>query len=145
MSAGKEHFTEIVVCDPNDSAMKRSSWLVLFSLLLLPLLLKSQSIEGTWYMEDPTTPGTTELHKVSFLSNGSLHIDYGNNGTLDVRAIYKIKGSQFAVFDIPEDSPCYGQTGIYEFTIKENTATITLLTDPCESRRKEKQILRRAK
>jgi hypothetical protein len=133
------------VLEPNDSVMKRSYYIMLLGFLILPILLKCQSIEGIWYMEDQVDSGVFRIHKVTFLPSGNLYIDYDNDGTRDVHAIYKVKGNQFAVFDLPADSPCYGKTGIYAFSIQEDVATITLLTDPCEVRKKAIQIWRRRK
>lgn len=115
--------------------MKLTQLLFVGILFVMPSFSSAQSIVGDWIMEGKAEDGTKISNKVSFKKNGTLTVDFGNNGSIEVQASYTLDGNQISINDTSKESPCYGQVGIYEISIKGAICTAKVIKDPCDVRR----------
>lgn len=112
------------------------SKLMLFSaLFFLGSTLTAQSMQGAWLMEGTTEDGTKITNKISFAADGTLTVDFANDGTIEVRAAYKQDGDKVSILAPSKEDPCHGTTGIYQVSIDGDICTVTLVDDPCDMRR----------
>lgn len=105
------------------------------ALLLSPVFLFAQSIEGDWLLEGQNEAGETVFSKVSFLADGGMQIDFGNDGSLDISSTYTLENDQVTLIDQDEESPCFGVAGIYQVAISDTEMNVKLVEDPCDQRR----------
>ena len=115
--------------------MKILQLLIILFVLLFPFVGSAQSILGDWAMEGTTPEGEATTTKISFLEDGKMTVDFGNDGTIDVQSTYQLNGNQVSFRDTSEESPCYNKVGTYEFQIEGDTLTARVVDDPCDERR----------
>lgn len=115
--------------------MKKQTPLFVALFLLTPFFMTAQSIVGDWLMDAKTPDGQTVVNKVSFQTDGNLVVDFGNDGSIDVRATYTADGDKVTMLDSSKDSPCFGMKGVYKITIEGNKCTAQVIEDACEVRR----------
>lgn len=112
------------------------SKLILFSVLfLLGSSLAAQSMQGSWLMEGTTEDGAKITNKITFAADGSLTVDFANDGTVEVRAAYKQEGNKVTILAPAKEDPCHGTTGVYQVSIDGDVCTVNLVEDGCDMRR----------
>ncbi|MEL6391509.1 MAG: hypothetical protein AAFY36_08425 [Bacteroidota bacterium] len=112
-------------------------------LLALPLCLSAQNVTGDWAMSGTTPDGQAFNTSVSFHADGTMTVDMGNDGTVDIQANYTHADGQISISDSAEASPCYGKTGVYNISIDGDQMSVSLVSDPCDARRIERMVLTR--
>ncbi len=115
--------------------MKFSKLLLFGALLLLGSSLTAQSMQGSWLMEGQTEDGTAITNKISFNADGTLTVDFGNDGSIEVRAAYKQEGDKVTILAPAKEDPCHGTTGVYQVSIDGDVCTVNLVEDGCDMRR----------
>jgi len=112
--------------------MKMIKHLSLFAIFLLPLGLSAQSIAGTWKMDVPDENGGMAVIKATIGEDGSYALDWGGDGSVEVKGKYEAKDGQMTIWDV-EGSDCSGK-GVYKYAISGNTMTMTRISDACPDR-----------
>ena len=127
--------------------MKKQTPLFIVLFLFTPFLMTAQSIVGDWLMDGKTPDGHTIVNKVSFNADGTLTVDLGNDGSIDVNATYTVEGNKVSMDDTSKESPCYGTVGIYEIKIEGDKCTAKVVEDACAVRKGDGKpsIMTRAK
>ncbi|PHN02489.1 hypothetical protein [Flavilitoribacter nigricans] len=105
---------------------------------ITPFFLTAQSMVGDWTYSGPGPDGEELINTMSMKEDGSLSVDFGSDGQIEVVASYTIEGKQITINDVSEQSPCHGKAGVYEFALDGDNVTITLVEDACELRRRER-------
>jgi len=98
--------------------------------------MPTQSIIGDWLVQGTTPTGTAYTNKISVKADGTIEVDFGNDGTINVVTTYTLDNvnDRISLLDTDENSPCYNIVGLYEFRIKGNTNTVRVVNDPCVTR-----------
>ena len=118
--------------------MKTHPFLFMLLLFTAPFALPAQSMVGSWIYQDTTPDGTEVTNTMTMLEDGTFTVDFASDGKVEVLGTYAIDGSQITIRDTPEESPCYGKDGVYSFSLEGDVATITLIEDACEIRRRDR-------
>ena len=108
---------------------------LLVLLFAFPFFVHAQSLVGNWTIENTGPDGTTMQSLLTFNDDGTMTIDFMNDGRIDVRSDYKVDGNKVTVKDTQEHSDCYGTIGIYEVSFDGNTCSVKPIDDPCDTRR----------
>ena len=109
---------------------------VLFSLLFsFPLLMTGQSFTGDWLFEGTAEDGTKMTNRISVKDDGTMTVDFGNDGTEEVQMTYTMDGNKVSMVDHNEQSPCKGITGTYEVNVQGDICNVKLIEDACDPRR----------
>ncbi|WP_116126359.1 hypothetical protein [Lewinella sp. IMCC34183] len=96
--------------------------------------LSAQSLTGQWTYA-LTTPSGETLHNLLIVKDdGTITIDMGTDGEVDVVSEYTIDGNEITVHATEAEDPCYDTPGVYRFTREGDTVTLTAIDDPCEAR-----------
>lgn len=110
--------------------MKHTLWL----LLLLPFAAFAQSLQGDWTMQVPDENGNMMLLKLS-IGEDAYTIDFGNDGTPEVKGKYSTEGDQITVQDVEGAMACPADAkGIYKFEVTDTSMTMTIVKDDCPGR-----------
>ncbi|WP_020570465.1 hypothetical protein [Neolewinella persica] len=123
--------------------MKNAGFLPIIFLLFAPFFLQAQDFLGSWTMSGTTPEGQTITNTIAFNADGTMTVDFGNDGKVDVNATYTHKGNQISVSDTSKESDCYGKLGVYSVTVSGDTFTAVLVSDPCDARRADKMVMTR--
>ncbi|MBK6996660.1 MAG: hypothetical protein IPH31_17655 [Lewinellaceae bacterium] len=99
---------------------------------MLPLSLMAQNPVGTWKMSIPDEAGKMAPLKLSLLADGSYAIDFGADGTIEIKGKYTVEGGKMTIQD-SEGSDCTEQ-GVYTLKIEGDTLTMTRVSDGCAGR-----------
>lgn len=112
----------------------------LFILLLsmTPFALTAQSMVGSWTYQATTPDGAEVTNTMIMNEDGTFTVDFASDGKAEVLGTYTIDSSKITIRDTPEDSPCYGKDGVYNFQLEGDALTITLIEDACEIRRRDR-------
>jgi hypothetical protein len=109
--------------------------LICFSLtlmVLLPFGLMAQSPVGNWKMSVPDENGKLTPMKVDILADGSYNIDFGAEGSIEIKGKYTVDGAKMTIQDT-EGSDC-PEKGVYTFKVEGDTLTLTRMSDGCADR-----------
>jgi hypothetical protein len=123
--------------------MKNARFLPILFLLFSPFFLQAQDFLGAWTMSGTTPEGQTITNTVAFNADGTMTIDFGSDGQVEVTSTYTHNGSQVSVSDTDKASDCYGKVGVYNVTVSGDTFTAVLVNDPCDARRADKMVMTR--
>ena len=115
--------------------MHTRCYFALILLLLASFTLSGQSLTGEWTYTMTTAEGDTLENLLVVNDDGTITIDIGTDGEVDVMSDYSIDGDRITVEDTREDSPCYGTPAVYQFVREGDTVTLTPVDEPCETRR----------
>lgn len=97
--------------------------------------LTAQSMIGDWYVSGQMPDGTEVTHKITFKEGGTMTVDMGNDGTVDVNSTYTMDGYRISMSDTDEASPCKGKVGVYDLVIEKEKMVAKLVEDACDARR----------
>ncbi|MEM8582683.1 MAG: hypothetical protein AAGF87_00370 [Bacteroidota bacterium] len=112
-------------------------------LLIVPTCLCAQEVTGNWAMSGTAPDGQAYNTTISFHADGTMSVDMGNDGSIDIQANYTHADGQMSISDIAEQSPCYGKTGVYSISLNGDQMTVALVDDPCDARRIDRMVLTR--
>ncbi len=112
--------------------MKALFHLFIACMVMLPFGLMAQSPVGAWKMSIPDQNGKLTPVKVQIAEDGTYAIDFGADGTIDLKGKYTVEGGKITVQDT-EGSDCTAP-GVYTLKIEGDTLTMTRLSDGCTSR-----------
>lgn len=112
-------------------------------LLIVPMCLSAQDVTGNWAMSGTAPDGQAYNTTISFHADGTMTVDMGNDGSIDIQANYTLADSQMSISDLAEQSPCYGKTGVYSVSLDGDQMTVTLIDDPCEARSIDRIVMTR--
>lgn len=118
--------------------MKAQTFLLALFFLTTPFFLSAQSMVGDWTYQGPGPDGKEITNTMTMKEDGTLSVDFGSDGQVEVVAAYTIEGDQITINDTLEQSPCYGKAGVYTFKIDGDNITITLVEDACDLRRRDR-------
>lgn len=94
-----------------------------------------QSVVGKWTAKAPAPDGGIVTISASITSDGIYHMDFNQNGSIEVKGRYEVLGNQITIWDIEGDMACPPSfKGNYTLTFKNNQMTMTLVDDECEGR-----------
>lgn len=107
---------------------------LIISIVCISLLsfrhLTNQPLENTRWEGTVNVPAPTdavfEFKKDSFLL-------YLNGGVFE-SMLYKVSGDSLFINKLDGNSPCNSETGLYQFSIKENKLYLKAVDDPCSIR-----------
>lgn len=112
--------------------MKALLLLFLAGMAMLPFGLIAQSPVGTWKMSIPDQDGKMTPVNVQMSEDGTYAIDFGADGTIDLKGKYTLEGGKITVQDA-EGSDCTAP-GVYTLKIEGDTLTMTRVSDGCTGR-----------
>ncbi|MEZ4939540.1 MAG: hypothetical protein R3D58_01660 [Saprospiraceae bacterium] len=118
--------------------MKMHHFLFILLLSMTPFALTAQSMVGSWTYQATTPDGAEVTNTMIMNEDGTFTIDFASDGKAEVLGTYTIEGSKITIRDTPEESPCYGKDGVYNFQLEGDALTITLIEDACEIRRRDR-------
>ncbi len=109
----------------------------LFRLLLAivvasPLGLSAQSPAGNWKTSVPNAEGKMMLLQVNIMDNGTYTIDFGADGTVEIKGKYTLDKETMTIQDT-EGSDCM-ESGVYTFKVEGDNLTMTRIKDGCANR-----------
>ncbi|MDX1941042.1 MAG: hypothetical protein SFU99_10855 [Saprospiraceae bacterium] len=107
---------------------------LLWLLLLLPISAFSQNaLVGEWKFEVPSEDGKMIPVKLK-IDTESYTVDFGMDGAIDIKGNYTVAGNEMTIQDTGGEGACLNTKGVYKFEIKDNSLTMTKVTDTCEGR-----------
>jgi hypothetical protein len=114
--------------------MTRFAQLLLLALFLLPLGLTAQSPVGSWkaMIPDAEKEGNMIPMKVDITEDGQYLIDFGADGTVEIKGEYRLEKDQLTIQD-KEGSDCM-EAGVYKFEVDAKSLTMTRVSDGCANR-----------
>jgi hypothetical protein len=112
--------------------MKVLFHLFIACMVMLPFGLMAQSPVGAWKMSIPDQNGKMTPVKVQISEDGTYAIDFGADGTIDLKGKYTVEGGKITVQDT-EGSDCTAP-GVYTLKIEGDTLTMTRISDGCTNR-----------
>ncbi|MBK8967995.1 MAG: hypothetical protein IPM36_15280 [Lewinellaceae bacterium] len=118
--------------------MKMHHFLFILLLSMTPFALTAQSMVGSWTYQATTPDGAEVTNTMIMNEDGTFTVDFASDGKAEVLGTYTIEGSKITIRDTPEESPCYGKDGVYNFQLEGDALTITLIEDACEIRRRDR-------
>jgi len=96
--------------------MKILILLFLAFIAMLPLGLMAQNPVGIWKMSIPDETGKMAPLKLDLLADGIYAIDFGHDGTIDIKGKYTLEDGKMTIQDT-EGSDCTEQ-GVYTLKIE---------------------------
>lgn len=118
--------------------MKQFKFVMTALMLTITFGLFAQSPVGNWTYNLPQSDGTTVAVKLTFEENGELHVDVGNDGTVDIEYTYTLSEGSISIKEISSGGDCTGVVGVYEMArIKGgmDSRELNAINDPCELRK----------
>ena len=114
--------------------MKYSPFLLLFFCFSLSSGLFAQSGPvGEWKAMIPADDkGNMMPMHVSIKADNTYAIDFGGDGTVEIKGVYSEKDGQLIIQD-NEGSECTGK-GVYTYEVTADGLTMTKVSDECEGR-----------
>lgn len=112
--------------------MKALLHLFLASMFMLPIGLMAQSPVGNWKTAIPDENGNMIPLKVKLSEDGTYTVDFGSDGTIEIKGKYTIDGGKMTIQDA-DGSECTAQ-GVYKFKVEGDTFTMTRISDGCPNR-----------
>lgn len=112
--------------------MKMLTRFTLALLVMLPFGLMAQSHVGVWKMSVPDENGKLMPLTVTMSSEGTYAVDFGADGTVDIKGKYTLDGGKMTIQDT-EGSDCTEQ-GVYTLKVEGDTLTMTRVSDGCTNR-----------
>jgi hypothetical protein len=106
-----------------------------FLFLTLPFFLAAQDYVGSWNMPGMLEDGTKITNTVTMKADGTMTVDFGSDGAVDVNMTYTVTDGVISMTDHSKESPCHGTVGKYRIAVSGDTMTATLVDDPCDARR----------
>lgn len=116
---------------------------LLFLFLAAPFFLTAQDYLGSWNMAGVAPDGTKVTNTVTMNADGTMTVDFGSDGTIEVRSTYSVSDGVVSMTDSSKESPCHGMTGKYRLAVSGNTMTAKLIEDPCDARRSDQIVMQR--
>ncbi len=108
---------------------------LLFTGMLFPIFAFSQVHVGDWKMEYPNEAGEMQVFKLTITADGNHAVDFGIDGTIDVKGKHTIEGNTMTIWDTEGEMACPSdQKGIYTFSATSTTLTMTQVSEDCEQR-----------
>lgn len=123
--------------------MKNTRFFPILFLLFTPFLAQAQDFLGSWALSGTTPEGKTITNTVTFKADGTMTVDFGSDGKIDVNSTYTHKNNRVSVSDTGNEGGCYGKVGVYDVTVAGDTFSAVLVSDPCEARRMDKMLMTR--
>jgi len=108
------------------------SFLALFCFCLSLGLSAQSEVVGEWKTMVPDGEGNMIPFHVSIKADNTYLLDFGGDGTVEIKGTYQEKGSQLVIQD-GEGSDCTGK-GIYTFEVASDSMTMTRVSDECANR-----------
>ncbi len=106
-----------------------------------PTFLAGQSLIGKWTIDVLSHDGGTVAVSASINADGTYSMDFGKDGSIDVKGKYELVGNQITMWDISGELACPSDLkGDYLVYIKGNEMTMSLLEDECVGRGRKKMI-----
>ncbi|MEO0733643.1 MAG: hypothetical protein AAFZ52_12475 [Bacteroidota bacterium] len=115
--------------------MKTTRFLPLLLLFVLPCFLGAQDIVGAWAITSFTDEaGQPFPATITFQGDGNFSVDMGADGKVDIEGTFTLADGIISITDTNADSPCKGMVGKYRMAVAGDTATATMVSDPCKAR-----------
>lgn len=111
---------------------------VLFFVLCLVASISLQaenSLVGDWVTKIPGPDGKEMVIKLSIADGGTYTVDFGNDGTAELKGKYEIKDTHFILWDVEGEGGCNDQKGTYKFTVEGDQVKMDVVEDACENRK----------
>ena len=112
--------------------MKALIFFFFFIMAMLPFGLMAQSPVGNWKMSVPDENGKLMPMKVDILADGSYNIDFGAEGSIEIKGKYTVDGAKMTIQDT-EGSDCT-EKGVYTIKVEGDTLTLARMSDGCANR-----------
>lgn len=108
----------------------------LLATIFLPLTLSAQSPYGKWNMSGVDGNGQSFPIVVNFLEAGEYTVDFGGDGTIDIKGKLVVENGTLSVQDYEASDPSMLCTakGVYTFKTESDKLTIIRVSDDCPGR-----------